>query len=319
MLSRVADSLYWMSRYLERAEHSARVIGVNLNLMLETSAHSEEHAWGRLITRLGFKTQPESTMAGALAHTLVLHPDNRSSVVSCIVTARENARQVREQISSEMWEQLNRLFHGVKRADVSSDWQTDPLEFLKGVIDHIHLFHGITDSIMAHGPGWQFIQVGRYLERAVGLSTLLDAHFREFRFAADGSIDADDYLLWIGLLKSCTAFEAFCKVYTADLRADRVAEFLLLNAEFPHAVRFAADKIHESLEALPEAAWTKKSGRVTRLSGRLKAQLSFSQVEEVMARGMGPYLESINNQCAQIHSAIYQVYIHYPIESAVEA
>ncbi|HUQ93374.1 MAG TPA: alpha-E domain-containing protein [Bryobacteraceae bacterium] len=315
MLSRVADSLYWMSRYLERAEHTARLINVNLNVELDISTDSLDHGWTRAARSLGMRTRED---ARTLAQMLVFDPGSRHSIVSSIITARENARQVREQISSEMWEQLNRLFHEVKRVEYHDLEEASPSEFLRAVISGIHLFQGVTNSTMTHGEGWRFIDVGRYMERAVTIAILLEEHFREFSVAEDGSIDPKDHLYWIALLRSCTAFEAYCKVYTADLRADRIAEFLLLNPEFPHSMRFSVDRVHAGLEALPEGAWTKKSGRVTRLSGRLKATLGFSQIEEVMAGGMYEYLRAITAQASQIHSSIYQIYINYPIEAALE-
>ena len=179
MLSRVADSLYWMSRYLERAEHTARVINIQLNLMLERGSQSEDLDWAR-VRALARHGEVGRTMNGAresLAQSLLHDASNRSSIVASIVNARENARQVREQISSEMWEQLNRLFHAVRR---SSPEVWDARDFLQSIKEGAHLFQGITDSTMTHGEGWQFIQAGRYLERAVAVSTLVGAHFREF-------------------------------------------------------------------------------------------------------------------------------------------
>jgi uncharacterized alpha-E superfamily protein len=162
---------------------------------------------------------------------------NRSSIVASIVNARENARQVREQISSEMWEQLNRLFHAVRR---NSPEVWDARDFLQSIKEGAHLFQGITDSTMTHGEGWQFIQAGRYLERAMAVSTLVGAHYREFHQPAQ--IGAERvYLEWIGLLRSCTAFEAYCKAYTADVKQERIAEFLVLHPSFPHSIRFSGE------------------------------------------------------------------------------
>src|SRR5580698_8368908 len=163
MLSRVADSLFWMSRYLERGEHTARVLNVQLYLMLERGAGSDERHWERVKKSLGLE-------AGETPQEFA------SSIVTCVSLARENARQVREQISSEMWEQLNRLFHAVKRADPAGDAR----DFLRAIQDGAHSFQGITDSTMTHGEGWQFIQAGRYLERAVSLARLVGVHFQEF-------------------------------------------------------------------------------------------------------------------------------------------
>src|SRR5579864_8509383 len=214
MLSRVGDSLYWMSRYLERAEHTARVIQVQLNLMLERGAGTDNRDWLRLARSLGVESaDDDSSPSEASVQSLLHDSSDRASIITSIMAARENARQVREQISSEMWEQLNRLFHQVKQAPDS--W--DVHDFLQAVKERAHLFQGITDSTMTHGEGWQFIQAGRYLERAASLSTLISVHFREFYNAAA----PEEALEWVGLLRCCTAFEAYCKAYTADLRPDR--------------------------------------------------------------------------------------------------
>jgi uncharacterized alpha-E superfamily protein len=320
MLSRVADSLYWMSRYLERAEHSARLIDTHLNLMLDMSADSADRRWRRVLSCLPVQSKGEPpTETQDIIRELTFSPRNRSSIVSCISTARENARQVREQVSSEMWTQLNRLFHEVKRAGSEDLGEVQPLEFLNAVKDGSMLFQGITDSTMNHGEGWQFIRLGRCMERAVATATVLDAHFREFLRPPDALGEAADPLEWVGLLKCCTAFEAYCKVYTAKLSPSRIAEFLLLNAEFPHSARFCVDRVLSALTAIEESTYRRKGESVRRLAGRLRAQLEFSQIDEILAGGLHPYLVRIQKECANIHSAIHEVYIAYPIEAALEA
>jgi uncharacterized alpha-E superfamily protein len=318
MLSRVADSLYWMSRYLERAEHTARVIAVQLNLMLERGAESQsqednEH-WARVLRSLGVE-MTDGQAAQALAQSLVHGTASHSSIVASVTSARDNARQVREQISSEMWEQLNRLFHEVKRAHADEVW--DAIDFLQGIKEGAHLFQGVTDSTMTHGEGWQFIQVGRFLERAVALSALVAVHFREFYRSNDGV--GAEYLEWIGLLRSCTAFESYCKAYTADLRPNQIAEFLVLHAGFPHSIRFSADAVEAALKEIGGEISGRRSSRVERIAGRLRATLGFGQIDEIMSGGLHAYLDAVLRQCGQVHSALYQTYITYPIEAALEA
>src|SRR3974390_2962851 len=179
MLSRVADSLYWMSRYLERAEHTARLIDVQLNLLLDRSPVSAERRWQHMLACLGLQRPYEGARDSySVAQALAFDVSQPSSIVACIMSARENARQVREEISSEMREQMNRLFHEVRRAGMQ-DWEESPYQFLRGIREGGHLFQGITDSTMTHGQGWEFIQLGRYLERACAVSTLIRAQFRE--------------------------------------------------------------------------------------------------------------------------------------------
>jgi uncharacterized alpha-E superfamily protein len=306
-----------MSRYLERPEHTARLVDLNLNLMLDQAPAPGDRRWQRLLTCLVVKL-PEDAKEDAysIAQMLTFDPANRASIVACMTAARENARQVREQISSEMWEELNQLFLQMKRSGVENQWQAQPHHFFRGVKEGVHLFQGITDSTLSHSEGWHFIQAGRFLERAGATAALLDAHVSELIERTDPA-EKSDYLDMVGLLKSCTAFEAYCKVYTADLSPERIAEFLLLNSEFPRSVRFAAEMIQSALNAIAEISSTRKTGRANRLAGRLRASLSFSQIDEIMGSGLRPYLADIQRQCAQIHTAIYQQYVAYPIESAL--
>lgn len=317
MLSRVADSLYWMSRYLERAEHAARLLDVQLNLMLEQAPDASGKRWLRLLRSLNIKLEVEAANIHDIPRALTFDAANHASIVAWITAARDNARQVREQISSEMWEQLNELYLDVLRARTDNRWQAGPHQFFRAVKQGAHLFQGITDSTMNHGEGWHFIQLGRYLERMNATAVLLDAHFAAFPGEASREILASEYLEWLGLLKSCTAFEAYCKVYTADLRPDRIAEFLLLHEDFPRSLRFAAETVQSCLSAIADFTQTSKSGRANRLAGRLRAALSFDQIDEIIGDDLHRYLDDVQHQGAQIHSAIYQLYVSYPIESAI--
>ncbi len=311
MLSRVADSLYWMSRYFERADHCARVLEANYNLMLNPSKPSREQRWNRITASLGFKPDSFGADPQTIIARLIGEVGNSASMVCCITSARENAGQVREQISSEMWERLNQLYHEVTVSSTRSEVAAEPLRLIAAFREGVYRFHGVTDSTMNHGEGWHFIQIGKYMERACGLSVLLDSHF------AAGA-DADD-LDWLGLLSSCSAFEAYCKVYTADLKADRVAEFLLLNPEFPFSVRFSAEQMHRALHSLADISSARKTSRIERVAGKLRSSLAYLQIDEIMARDLHSYLGSVIDQCNSLHAAVHEVYIEYPIESAFEA
>jgi len=317
MLSRVADSLYWMSRYLERAEHTARLIDVDLQLHLDYGAASGTAHWLRLLEALQVPVPDDENLDSTrLAYAVTLDRTNPSSIASCISAARENLRQVREQCSSEMWEQLNRLYLQVVGTPKGEDWLLYSQLSFRGVQEGAHLFQGITDSTMSHGEGWHYIQLGRYVERTHNLARLVGIHFSRVMEVLDLSVEGDEYLEWVGLLKSCTAFEAYCKKYTAELRPLRVAEFLLLNSDFPHSVRFSVDQVHTALRTIGERI-ERKADSPIRLAGRLRANLSFGQIDEIMADGLQNYLESIRNLCAQAHNSIHQIYFDYPVESAL--
>jgi uncharacterized alpha-E superfamily protein len=318
MLSRVADNLYWMSRYLERAEHTARLLDVNLNLMLDESASSADLRWQRVLTALG--KPPSLAWSGdayQIAQILTFDPSTRSSITSCIASARENARQVREEMSSEQWQRLNHLFHQVTKHKPEETDNVLPSDFLLAVIEGVHLFQGVTDSTMSHGEGWHFIQVGRYIERASATTTLLDIYHREFWRDSEQAPEGSDYLEWIGLLRSCIAFEAYCKVYTADMNPAQIIEFLLLNVEFPHSVRYSVDYLQNALESIQGEGGSKRFAPLTRLSGRLQASLGFGQISEILTQDVGEYLQGILRQCQDIHDLIYELYINYSIQSAL--
>lgn len=317
MLSRVADNLYWMSRYLERAEHTARLLDLNLAQMLDQTPEAMARRWERLLQSLAAPAM-ESNDPYAVTEALTFDQGNQYSLVACIAQARENARQIREQISSEMYEQLNGLYLQVHRTTMEQVWHAEPHEFFRIVKDGAHLFQGITDSTISHGEGWHFIQIGRFIERATATAMLLDTQFAALREAPVLPLPLDyQYLDWVGLLKSCTAFEAYCRAYTADIQPTRVAEFLLLNAEFPRSVCFAAEMIQESLQAAARVTGQRHAGRAERLAGRLRASLDYAQVDELLAGDMHAYLTNVQRQCGQIHEAIYQAYITYPADAAL--
>lgn len=313
MLSRVADNLYWMSRYLERAEHTARLLGVTINQMLDQTPDGADKRWERLLRGLRVARQPKHDPY-AITCMLTLSTENKASILSCIAAARENARQVREMISSEMWEQLNRLYLQVRTTTMADLWNNETIAFFQAVKEGSHLFQGITDATMSHGEGWHFIQLGRFLERAQTTAPLLDVYFNDFPIAPPA--DHAEYLEWVSLLKSCTAFEAYCKVYTAEIKPACVAEFLLLNAELPRSVRFAADTIQLSLHAIGRITG-RSAGRADRLAGRLRASLDYTQVDEILADNLHSYLAGIQHQAQDIHAAIYQTYVDYPVATVI--
>ncbi len=317
MLSRVADSLYWMSRYLERAEHTARLIDVDFQLRLDQSPEAGSGRWLRLLEALQAPAPEDGKIdATTLTHILTLDKTNSSSIISCVAAARENLRQVREQCSSEMWEQLNRLYLQVNSTISSEAWLLHSYVFFRAVQEGAHLFQGVTDSTMSHGEGWQYIQLGRYVERTDAIARLIGTHLIRLPYSPDQAVESEEYLEWVGLLKSCAAFEAYCKKYTAELRPLRVAEFLLLNLEFPHSVRFSVDMVHAALRAIAELT-ERKAEQPVRLAGRLRATLSFGQIDEIIASGASAYVQSVRQQCGQAHTAIHQIYFDYPVESAL--
>ena len=315
MLSRVADSLYWMSRYLERAEHTARVLNVNLHGLLDQKAHLGEQRWARALHSLHVDLASEPSMVPLeYAHALTYDPEMNGSVVRCVATARKNAREVREEISTEMWEQINRLALHIRTIDRDGVRQGHAHAFFQEVKEGSHLFQGITDATISHDDGWHFIQLGRFIERVQATVSLLNAHL-----GADApEADPDErHTEWVDLLKSCTAFEAYCRSYSVHVEPDRVVEFLLLDPYFPHSVRFGVRAIRTSLEALAETTPQLKQGDALRAVGRLSSMLRFDAIEEILGGDVVEYLTAIRTGCSMVHRELFDACVSYPIESAL--
>jgi uncharacterized alpha-E superfamily protein len=293
-----------MSRYLERAEHTARLGDVCLGLMVDRSSEAVD----RLMSAV---TAPPEGYGFSVKDISELRAEERlsQSIAVCITAARENARQVREQVSSDMWEQLNRAYLDVKHH------RSGGSVFYRQVKEVAHLFQGITDSTMTHSEGWHFIQIGRCIERAMATTLMLEKYFGDA--TEEGQTDISTYVSWTALLRSCSGYEAYCQRYTAEVRPEWIAEFLLLSANFPRSVRFAIDKIEGSLTLIAEMLGRSSTGRVDRLAGRLRASLGYSQIDEIMAGSLQSYLQGIRKQCELVHSALYDTYISYQTDSVI--
>lgn len=299
MLSRVADSLYWTARYLERAEHTSRVLDVHLHLVLDLEPAAAQERWQRVLQTLnaGEDQTPEK---------LTFDHSNYSSIVSCIGAARENARQIREQISSEMFEELNRLYLYVRAPETRERFAVEPHAFFVAVKEGAHLFQGITDSTMTHGQGFRFIQVGRLIERAGAVASLLQQHLIPILNAAEAE---QSYLEMLGLLKSCTAWEAYCKVYSADLQAEKLAEFLLLHPEFPHSVHYCVERLYRALQAIAEETGVRAARDLNKLAGGVRARLRYQRIEDVLSDSLERFLNRVRGRLAEMHDGIFSIYV----------
>jgi uncharacterized alpha-E superfamily protein len=317
MLSRVADSLYWMSRYLERAENTVRQLDVTMGLMLDTGGANVETRWQRLLAALGKPAGMEwNGDFESMARKLVFDAISPASVTFCVNGARENARQAREEISSEQWQRLNRLFHHMHSPNVQAQFDSSINDLLAAVIDGIHLFKGVSDTTMIHGQGWQFIRLGRYLERAYATATMLEVYQPDL-FKQEKESTGYQYLELVGLLRCCTSFEAYCQVYTADVVPDRIIEFLLLNRDFPHAIRYCVDGIRDAIDSIQHTGGRRAPDELTSGIGRLHAMLGYTSIGEILSGDTAAFLHNIREQCLRIHELIYRYYVHYSIQSAL--
>jgi uncharacterized alpha-E superfamily protein len=303
LLSRVADSLYWMARYIERAENVARFIGVNLHLMLDLP--SEEKQWQPIVDTTGdarvFQAQYGEGSEDSVIEFLARDARNPNSVYSCIRAARENARSVREIISSEMWEQVNALYLQVRDAQaVAPDALPSYFHEVRMACDQ---FQGVTDSTMTHNEAWHFIGLGRTLERADKTTRLLDVKYFILLPSLSDVGTPYDEVQWAAVLKSVSGFEMYRKRH-GRIAPARVIEFLLFDNEFPRAVRYSIRRADQFLHAITGTPAGTFSCPSEQRLGRLKSELDFGRVEDTVAAGLHEFLDGLQVKMNKIDGCI---------------
>ena len=314
MLCRVAEDLFWTSRYVERAIAVSRLSEVTWHLELDAGDVEDEPSdfWAPLLgpTDDGAATQrggDDHPLPDEVRHYLVFDPQNPSSLVSCVRQARSAARGVRESISSEMWEQLNTLYLSLVDPDLAARAEDNPHGFYKRIREGAQFFQGLADSTLAHDEVWHFTCLGKYLERADNVARVLSLQAHLLLTGEHG----DDLVRWLAVLRSCGSAEAYARYYSLRVEPARVVEFLLLNPIFPQSVRFSLGAAWEALRAIGASQGVShdSANRASRALGMLSAQLEHAAVDEVLEEGLQPYLTSIQNQIAGISEHVTRGYL----------
>ncbi len=330
MLSRVAESCYWLSRYIERAETNARLLNVNMELMLDLedpNSGSVRRHWEPILATLEdqelFNKLYESIDADSVMEFVTFEKKNPNSVMSCISTARENARTVREQISSEMWEQINKIYLYLRSPQARADYRHTPHDFYSSVISGSHLFQGITDATMSHDEGWDFIQVGKFLERADSTSRVLDVKYHILLPSGERVGGNVDITQWMAVLRSCSALEAYLKIHVGDVSAWKTADFLILHPTFPRSIRYSVANLDHAIHRISGGGIFGFRNEAERLSGMLRASIDYSTIEMVFEKGLHEYLDRTQLRLTEIAEALSKTYCEWmeepvPAESEPE-
>ncbi len=289
MLSRAADSIFWIGRYMERAENVARFIDVNLHHMLDLPPGTPEQ-WKPLVAVLGdlyrFLERCETTTRETAIQFLTFDAGNPTSILACLRSARENARAIRDVISSDMWEHLNATFLQVSDDDVYERVRHSPYDFFSELKLAGRLFEGLTDDTMSHGEAWHFCRLGRLMERADKISRILD-----FKHFLPGAAPMEE-LEWSVVLQSANAQELYRKRHGRLLR-ERVVAFLLLDREFPRSVQFCLTGAEESLHAITGTPTGTFRILVEQRLGQLRSELAFARAEEILAEGLHEFVDTL--------------------------
>ncbi|MGH8021432.1 MAG: alpha-E domain-containing protein [Opitutaceae bacterium] len=322
MLSRVANLTYWMARYLERADNSARILDVNTQLALENRAGPSDDArlWQPIIFALGdetlFKQLYPETTEQSVAEFVLFNTKNPNSILSCINLARENARCIRDQLSSEAWEQLNRLYLHMRDKTVADYHGVGTTDFLSRLRKSIQLFYGIAASMLPRNDGWHFYNLGRFLERADNTSRVIDVKYFTLLPSALAVGSALDALHWAAVLRSCSAFEAFRKSRLGVIKAERVLEYLILDEFFPRSIRFSIITAEEAVRRLTRDADHHYSNAPSRSLGRLRADLDYLLIGDIVSHGLHEWIDNLQLKIAKIHEDIESAFVDYDIERA---
>jgi uncharacterized alpha-E superfamily protein len=305
LLSRVADSVYWMARYIERADNVARFIDVNHNLTLDLPQGYHDQ-WQPIVDTTGdhdvFLERYHQATRESVIQFLAFDPENPSSIYSCVLAARENARSVRETISSEMWEQINTLYLLITSESRRANPSSLP-DFCRNVRMACHLFQGITEVTMSHNEPWHFIRLGSTLERADKTTRLLDVkYFILLPSVADVGTPFDD-IQWTAVLKSVSGFEMYRKRF-GRISPDRIVEFLLLDGEFPRALRYYIGLADQSLHAITRTHRGGFSCAAEQRMGLLRSELDFTQVDSILAGGLHEFFDALQLKMNTIDECI---------------
>lgn len=307
MLSRVADSIYWMNRYLERADNIARFIDVNYHLTLDVRTGDEQ--WLPLIATAAalpqFHERYDRPTRGNVIKFLAFDRENPDSILSCVERARENARAVRDQITIESWEEINSLYLMVRHEAALDNVTADPYRFLSSVKTAGSLIQGVIDATTSRSEGWHWGRIGRMLERADKTSRLLDVkYFILLPAVTDVGTPLDD-LQWTALLKSASALEMYRKRF-GRIAPERVAEFLLLDRTFPRSVQFCVHLADLSLRTITGTQSATFSNRAEQMLGRLGSMLAYSGIGEIVSAGLHEFLDQLQRDLNTVDDAIYE-------------
>ena len=325
MLSRVAAALFWMSRYYERAENTARLIDVNINMMLDMgnvlgAEGSSAHAWNPIIGIASpfaeFRARYPRTTQEAAIEWLTFGEGNPNSILSCIKNARENARAMRGNISSEMWEQVNTTYVNLRGTTNDDIWCEGAHQYFRRVREASQLFQGLVETTMRRDEGWQWIKIGSYLERADATTRLIDVKYHILLPSLDEVGGPIDNVQWMAVLKSCSAYEAYQRRYAARITPSRVAEFLVLDRTFPRAVRFCFDQMHWSLRSIGIEHGDLGEGAPEIVASNLRRTLQETTMNSIIQFGLHQYMTQLQADCVEVSNKISNRYFQGTLRHA---
>ena len=316
MLSRTADHLFWMARYMERAENTARMLDINMKaLLLPGSAHSEARAH-RAMLRISelepaFDARHEEMTSSNVLQFLVADPTNPSSIYSCLLAARENARAVRGSLTTEWWETINESWLQFAERLSGDELATRPESLFEWVKFRSHLSRGVTLGTALQDDALFFTQLGTFLERADNTARILDVRFVEVGNPGSRSAarQLEDFYYWTSILSSVSALEIYRKVYRDVVTPARVVELMILNQQMPRSLLASLDGVCTNLALLR----TGTSRDVERTAGKLRAELLYADLRQIFATGVHTFLTQFLARVYELGNQVASTYLMLPV------
>ncbi len=311
LLSRVAESLFWLGRYIERAENTARLLDVTFHGRLEphaTEMTGAVNTWQAVVASLGLQNLYTSAHDGydevAVIEFLTVDRANSSSIVSALAAARENARGVRDFLSSETWVAVNRLYHATSQRNLHLILADGLYEFCDEVRQGTQLFHGTANSTSLHDEGWYWLQSGLYLERSDMVTRIVDSKYHLLLDSTDEVGGALDRHQWGALLRSVSGYEAFRRTHAAGLEPNAIVEFLLLGIEFPRSLRSSVEALLSALDHATSGAERPARNATLRDVTDLRNRLQYESVDSLVTLGLHEFLEDARRTLAGVNTAV---------------
>jgi uncharacterized alpha-E superfamily protein len=310
MLSRVADSLYWMSRYMERTDSIMRVLKTNYGSSQDSS---DEFSWGAVLRIFTYLREDEikeiEFESRAVLQYMVTSKENINSVFNMVVRSRENARSVQDHITIELWQALNEFYHVVKSDSIERLLRyDDPVTTLDGLIRHSMVYYGISESTMFRGEGFSFMNMGRYLERSIQSIELLDVKFKGLSYDLTQTADIT---YWKHLLLSISGYNLYLKTYRSAFDARNIIEQVIFNTNFPRSVLYSLNQLQRYFDRLNHDVNTEGHKQINFLIGKLRSKIQYSNLEHVSEVGLHSYLEGVNEDLQRIGNALNRYYFAY--------
>ncbi|EAZ79266.1 alpha-E domain-containing protein [Algoriphagus machipongonensis] len=307
MLSRVANHIYWLGRYLERAENYARFIDVNFNLMQDLPIGLKEQ-WQPLIAATGdlklYMETHETFSREQVLYFLAFDAKNPNSMVNTIYHSRENARIIRESLSKETWEEVNELYYMIKHGAEKKLWKReDPRDFFEKIKNQILLIYGIADNTVARAEGWFFRQLGQFLERADQTSRILDVKYHILLPSPSEVGTPLDFLHWMALLKSVTGFNSYRRIY-GNIDPSGVVEFLVLNKYFPRSIYYCLKESERCLLSISGNSSGGFQNSAEKAMGELRSKLEYCEVTDIINTGLHEYLDNLQIKINNISNLV---------------